>query len=143
MKHRFLLLLLAPCFCWFSTAAQNKLSKPDTLRTVVVTAKKKWVEQKLDRTIINVDAMITAAGSNALEVLTKSPGVMVDMNGNISLNGKHNVLVLIDDKPTYMSAQDLADYLRSLPAGILDKIELMSNPPARYDASGSAIINIV
>ena len=114
-----------------------------TLKGVTVTSQKKMVEQRLDRTIINVDAMLTAAGSNALDVLSKSPGVMVDVNGNISLNGKNNVLVLIDDKLTYMSPQDLTDYLKSLPAGILDKVELMSNPPAKYDASGNAIINII
>ncbi|MBS1527912.1 MAG: outer membrane beta-barrel protein, partial [Bacteroidetes bacterium] len=110
---------------------------------VVVMAKKPLIEQKTDRTIVNVDAMITVAGGNALDALAKSPGVMVDVNDNISLNGKNNVLVLVDDRPTYMSGQDLAAYLRSLPAGTLDKLELISNPPARYDASGGAVINIV
>jgi len=118
-------------------------STPKTLNEVVVTAKKPLIEQKLDRTIVNVDAMLTAAGSHALDVLAKSPGVMVGANDDISLNGKRNVLVLIDDKPTYLSAQDLASYLRSLPGGLLDKVELISNPPARYDAAGGAIINIV
>jgi hypothetical protein len=118
-------------------------SKKRTLKEVIVTAKRPLIEQKIDRTIVNVDAMLTAAGSNALEVLSKSPGVIVGLNDDISLNGKNNVLVLIDDKPTYMSAQDLAAYLRTLPGGVLDKLELMSNPPARYDASGGAIINIV
>ncbi|QHV95369.1 outer membrane beta-barrel protein [Spirosoma endbachense] len=118
-------------------------STPKTLSEVVVTAKKPLVEQKIDRLIVNVDAMLTAAGSNALDVLAKSPGVMVNTNDDISLNGKRNVLVLIDDRPTYMSAQDLAAYLRSLPGGLLDKLELISNPPARYDAAGGAIINIV
>jgi hypothetical protein len=115
----------------------------NTLRNVVVTSQKKLIERKIDRTIVNVDAMITAAGSNALEVLAKSPGVMVDINGDISLNGIHGILVLIDDRPTYMSAQDLAAYLRSLPGSMLHKIELMTNPPAKYDAAGTAIINIV
>jgi len=114
-----------------------------TLKEVTITARKPLIEQKIDRTIINVDAMISAAGSSALEVLSKSPGVIVGANDDISLNGKNNVLVLIDDRPTYMSPQDLAAYLRSLPGGMLDKLELMSNPPARYDASGGAIINIV
>jgi hypothetical protein len=112
------------------------------LKEVTVTAKKPLVEHKMDRTIINVEAMITAAGSNALEALAHSPGVLVDIDGNIRLNGKGGVLVLIDDKPTYLSAQDLAAYLRSLPAGMLEKIELISNPPARYDAAGSAVINL-
>lgn len=112
------------------------------LKEVTVTSKKPLIEQKTDRTIVNVDAMISAAGSSALEALGKSPGVYVDQNGNIELNGQGGVLMLIDDRPTYLSAQDLAAYLRSLPASLLDKIELMSNPPARYDASGSAVINL-
>jgi hypothetical protein len=113
-----------------------------SLKEVVITAAKPLVEHSIDRTTVNVDAMISAAASNALEVLGKSPGVYVDPSGNISLNGQGGVLVLIDDKPTYLSAQDLAAYLRSLPGGSLDKIELMTNPPAKYDAAGSAIINI-
>jgi hypothetical protein len=120
-----------------------RASGSQTLKEVVITSKKPLIEQQTDRTIINVDAMISAAGGSALDALSKSPGVMVDANDNISLNGKSGVLVLIDDRPTYITGQDLADYLRSLPAGILDKLELLSNPPARYDASGGAVINIV
>jgi hypothetical protein len=112
------------------------------LQEVVVTAKKSLVEHKVDRTIINVDAMITAAGDNVLEALGKTPGVTVDMDGNIKLIGKGSVLVLIDDRPTHLSAQDLTAYLRSLPVGLVDKIELITNPPSRYDASGGAIINL-
>ncbi|MCS3799046.1 outer membrane beta-barrel protein [Niastella sp. OAS944] len=112
------------------------------LKEVVVGASKPLLEHKIDRTIVNVDAMLTVAGSNALEVLARSPGVRVQPDGDISLYQKDGVLVLIDNKPTYLSAQELAAYLRSLPAGILDKVELISNPPAQYDASGGAIINI-
>lgn len=118
-------------------------SNPKELKEVKVTAKKPLIEQHIDRLIVNVDAMLTAAGNSALEVLSQSPGVMVSSTDDISLNGKRNVLVLIDDRPTYMSSQDLALYLRSLPAGLLDKVELISNPPARYDAAGGAIINII
>ncbi len=113
------------------------------LQAITITGQKALIEQKPDRVMVNTGAMITAAGSNVLELLTKSPGVMIDLNGNISLNGKNNVLVLIDDRPTYLSAQNLSDYLKSLPAGLLDKIELISNPPAKYDANGAAIINLV
>ncbi|GAB3938387.1 TonB-dependent receptor domain-containing protein [Larkinella terrae] len=112
------------------------------LKEVVVVAKRPVVEQEIDKTIVNVDAMIGSAGSNTLEVLEKTPGVTVDINGDISLNGKSGVLVLIDGRPTYMSGQDLASYLKSLPGGSLDKIELMTNPPAKYDAAGTSIINI-
>jgi Outer membrane protein beta-barrel family len=101
------------------------------------------VEQKIDRTIINVDAMLTASGSHALDVLSKSPGVLVDINDNINLLGKSGVTILIDGKLTHLSSSDMAAYLRTLPAGIIDKLELISNPPARYEAAGGAIINIV
>lgn len=113
------------------------------LKDLTVTAKKPYIEQKIDRTIVNVDAVASNAGSNALEVLERSPGVVVDQSGTISLKGKSGVLIMIDDKPTYFSAADLANYLRSLPASSIEKIELMTNPPAKYDAaSGAGVINI-
>ena len=93
--------------------------------------------------MLNPDAIIGNAGGNALEVLEKAPGIQVDVNGNISFKGKQGVMVFVDDKPTYMAALDLANYLRSLPAGSIEIVELMSNPPAKYDAAGnSGIINI-
>lgn len=122
---------------------QLQTSDANELKTVTVVAKTPFVEQKLDRTIVNVDALISNSGTNALEVLEKSPGVLVDENGNISFKGKTGVLILIDDKPTYLSAADLVTYLKSLPSSALDKIELMDNPPAKYDAAGNAgVINI-
>ncbi|MET0637450.1 MAG: outer membrane beta-barrel protein [Chitinophagaceae bacterium] len=112
------------------------------LNDVVVNSRKPLVTRKNDRTIVNVDAMISAAGSTALDVLEKSPGVQVDQNGAISLKGK-GVMVFIDDKPTYLSGDDLANYLKSLPASSLEQVELMTNPPARYDAAGTGgVINI-
>jgi len=113
------------------------------LNEVSVTAQKAFVEQKIDRTVINVNALISNTGSNALEVLQKTPGVLVDENGNITYKGKSGVMILIDDKPTYLSADNLTTYLRSLQASSLDQIELMDNPPAKYDAAGNAgVINI-
>lgn len=112
------------------------------LEAVKIVSKKPLIERKVDRTVVNVDALISNAGSNALEVLELSPGVRVD-NDAISLNGKQNVTIYIDDKPTYLQGSDLASYLRSIPAGQLDKIEIMPNPSARYDAAGNGgIINI-
>lgn len=113
------------------------------LDEVKVTGQKNFVEYQIDRTVINVDALISNAGANVLEVLEKSPGVMVDQSGSISLKGQPGALVLIDNRPTYLSAAALAAYLRSLPANSVEKIELITNPPARYDAAGSAgIIHI-
>lgn len=113
------------------------------LNEVIITGKKAYIEQKLDRTVINVGALISNEGANALEVLEKSPGVLVDGNGVVSFKGKPGVTIFIDGKPTYLSGTNLAGYLRSLPASLLDQIELMDNPPAKYDAAGNAgVINI-
>jgi outer membrane receptor protein involved in Fe transport len=113
------------------------------LNEVTVTAQKSYVQQKIDRTVVNVGALISNTGANALEVLAKTPGVLVDADGNITFKGKSGVMVMIDDKPTYLSAANLATYLRSLPSSALDQIELMDNPPAKYDAAGNAgVINI-
>jgi len=114
-----------------------------TLNDVTVTAQRSYIQQKVDRTVVNVGALISNTGANALEVLEKTPGVQVDADGNITFKGKSGVLVMIDDKPTYLSAANLAIYLRSLPASSLNQIELMDNPPAKYDAAGNAgVINI-
>ncbi len=113
------------------------------LSEVKVVALKPFIEQQIDRTVVNVENSIVSAGSTALEVLEKSPGVTVDQDGKISLKGKQNVLVYLDDKPTYMSQTDLANLLRNMQAGQLEKIEIMTTPPAKYDAAGNAgIINI-
>lgn len=113
------------------------------LKSAEIVAKKSFVERRIDRIIVNPDALISNAGASSMEVLEKSPGIIVDINGNISLKGKPGVMVFIDDKPTYMSSSDLANYLRSMPASSIEIIEIMSNPPAKYDAAGNAgIVNI-
>ncbi len=112
------------------------------LKEVAIISQKALVEKKIDRTIINVDAMLSNAGGTLLEVLEKSPGVNIGQGGAVSLKGKE-ATILIDDKPTYLSGADLEGYLRSLPSSTIDQIELMTNPPARYDAAGNGgIINI-
>jgi iron complex outermembrane recepter protein len=113
------------------------------LSEVQVVAKKPFIEQQIDRTVVNVENSIVSAGATALEVLEKAPGVTVDKDGNISLKGKQNVMVLMDGKPTYMSASDLANLLRNMQSSSLEKIEIMTNPPAKYDAAGNAgVINL-
>ncbi|MDQ3683069.1 MAG: TonB dependent receptor, partial [Bacteroidota bacterium] len=110
---------------------------------VTVNAKRPLIEQKIDRTIVNVEASVTNVGSSALEVLEKSPGITVDKDGNISLKGKAGVIVLVDGRQTQLGGSDLANLLRSMNANQLDQIEIMTNPPAKYDAAGNAgIINI-
>lgn len=114
-----------------------------SLQGVTVNATRPLIEQKVDRTVVNVDASPSNAGATALEVLEKSPGVTVDNDGNISLKGKQGVIIMMDGKPTYLSAADLANLLRNMTAASLDQIEIMTNPSAKYDASGnSGLINI-
>jgi iron complex outermembrane recepter protein len=113
------------------------------LGNVTVTAKKPFIETKIDRTIVNVEASPSSAGSTALEVLEKSPGITVNSDGIISLRGKAGVIVMLDGKLTYLSATDLANLLKNMPASQLDQIEIMTNPSSKYDASGNAgVINI-
>ena len=114
-----------------------------SLQEMTVTAHMPPVERKRDRTVVNVEASVTNTGSTLLEVLERSPGVIVDRNGGVSLNGKQGVLVMIDDKPTYLSGEDLNNLLSSMNASQVARIELIPNPTARYDAAGSGgVINI-
>ncbi len=113
------------------------------LAEVTVNSKKPLVQQLADRMVINVEASPTNVGASALEVLEKSPGITVDKDGNISLKGKEGVMVYMDGRPSYLSGQDLTNLLRNMQANQLDQIEIMTNPPAKYDAAGKAgIINI-
>jgi hypothetical protein len=114
------------------------------LNHVTVTAHRPLIENKIDKTVVNVDASTTNTGLSALEILERSPGVTVDNDGNVSLKGKQGVLILIDGKPTYLNSRDLATYLKDMSANQLDQIEIMTQPSAKYDASGnSGVINII
>lgn len=118
-------------------------NRSGNLKSVTVSARKAMVEQKTDRMIVNVEAFVSNTGANALEALEKSPGVQVDKDGNISLKGKQNVIVMIDGRPAYLSGAELANMLKGMQASQLEQIEIMTNPPAKYDAAGnSGIINI-
>jgi iron complex outermembrane recepter protein len=123
--------------------AMQLLPLAKSMAGVTVTAQKPLIEQKVDRTVMNVDASVTNVGATALEVLEKAPGITIDKDGNISLKGKEGVLVLIDGRPTQLSGADLANMLRSMSANQMDQVEIMTTPPARYDAAGNAgILNI-
>jgi hypothetical protein len=117
--------------------------KEETLKEITITATKPFIERKIDRTVVNVSSSITSAGSNALEVLEKAPGVTVDKDGIVSLKGKSGVTIMLDGRPSYLSAQELANLLKNMPASGIEQIEIMTNPSSKYDASGnSGIINI-
>ncbi|MHA8081465.1 outer membrane beta-barrel protein [Aquirufa regiilacus] len=113
------------------------------LAEVEVRATKPLIEKKLDKTIVNVENSAMAAGNTTMEVLERSPGVIVDKDGNISLRGKSGAKVMIDGKISYLTGTDLANYLRNLPADQISTLEIMTNPSSRYDAAGTGgIINI-
>ena len=127
----------------FTAETIKLLAEAKSMEGVTVTAKKPFIETKIDKTIVNVDASPTSAGATALDILEKSPGITVDNDGNISLRGKQGVIVMMDGKQTFLSATDLANLLRNMPASALDQIEIMTNPSSKYDASGnSGIVNI-
>jgi iron complex outermembrane recepter protein len=113
------------------------------LESVVVVARKPMIEVKADKTVFNVEQSINAQGSDALELLRKSPGVQVDNNENISMKGKTGVRVYVDGKMMQLDTKDLAAYLKSINSNDIEAIEMISNPSAKYDASGNAgIVNI-
>jgi iron complex outermembrane receptor protein len=121
-----------------------KLLKAEaTMGGVTVTARKPMVEVKADKTILNVEGTINATGNDALELLRKAPGVMVDKDDNLTMAGKNGVQVFIDGKPSPLSGSDLANYLKTLQSSQVEAIELITNPSAKYEAAGNAgIINI-
>ena len=117
----------------------------EELDQVTIRAKKPLFEQRIDRTIINVKSSITSAGTSALDVLERSPGVVVNrQNGMISMAGKDGVVVMINGKINYMPVTAVVQMLAGMNASNIDKIELINTPPANYDAEGNAgFINIV
>jgi hypothetical protein len=119
----------------------NKLS--GQMKEVVVSAKKPMIEVRADKTIVNVEGTINAIGNDALELLRRSPGIMIDKDDNISLAGKNGVQIYIDGKQTPLSGSDLSAFLKSLQSAQIESIEIITNPSAKYEAAGNAgIINI-
>ncbi|TDG37585.1 TonB-dependent receptor [Pedobacter changchengzhani] len=115
----------------------------ENLKEVTVAVIKPLIERRMDKVIMNVASSAVLTGSNALEVLQKAPGVSVDQNDNISMQGKQGVLIQLDGKQTYMSSADVANLLRNMQSAEIETIELITNPSSKYDASGnSGIINI-
>ena len=114
-----------------------------SLGMVTVAARKPLVEVQPDKMVLNVQASLTSAGSSALDVLQKAPGVLLDPNDNIILKGKNGVRVFINGRPSPLSPTDLAAYLRTLQASDIETIEIITQPSARFDAQGNAgILNI-
>jgi hypothetical protein len=116
----------------------------NTLKAVTVLATKNLITRKSDRYIINVENSFLSDGFSALEVLQKSPGIWVDGNGTITLKGNQPVMVMINDVVQRMSGDELSEYLKTLKSEDISKIEVISNPPSEFEASGSGgIIHII
>ncbi|MEL7003654.1 MAG: TonB-dependent receptor, partial [Bacteroidota bacterium] len=116
----------------------------ETLEEVVVQAERDQVEMKLDKRVVNVGKDASNAGRNAADILDNVPSVSVDQEGNVSLRGSENVRILIDGKPSGLIGISSSDGLRQLQGDVIESIEVVTNPSARYDAEGNAgIINII
>jgi Outer membrane protein beta-barrel family/Carboxypeptidase regulatory-like domain len=132
----------------FTVKTDSKMAMVDfTLKPVskmlgeaVVTASRPLFEQKADRLVVNVANSPIAAGGTALEILTKVPGVVI-INDKVTLGGNKSVQVWIDGKPSPYN--DVNEALRNMPGDQIDRIELITQPGARYDASGGPILNII
>ncbi|RYY65162.1 MAG: TonB-dependent receptor, partial [Chitinophagaceae bacterium] len=126
-----------------SAADTSQLFRNKELKEVQVQSTRPGIEQKADRLVVNVENTALAAGNTAYAVLAKTPGVTVDAEGNIQLNGRSGVTVMIDGRPTYLSARDLRTLLEGMPAENLKNIEIITNPSAKYEAEGTAgILNL-
>lgn len=115
-----------------------------SLKAVDVVSKKPFIQQTSDKTVLNVENSIVSKGGTAVEILEMAPGVTIDVQDKrISMRGREGVLIMIDNKPTYLSSQEALSLLANMPANSIQSIELITNPSARYEAAGnSGIINI-
>lgn len=114
------------------------------LEEVTVQGQRELIEERVDRTIYKAENDKTTAGGDATDVLRRVPMLSVDLDGNVSMRGSANILVLIDNRPSAIAASSIADALRQIPADEIKAVEVITSPSARFDAEGtSGVINIV
>ncbi len=115
----------------------------ENLDEVTVQATKATLEVLPDKTVFNVSSSLAATGTNGIELLRKAPGLVIDNNDNIILEGKSGVQFYVNGKPLQLAGEDLSNYLKNLQADQIEAIELITQPSSKYDAAGSAgIVNI-
>lgn len=120
-----------------------KIDNNDQLDEIVLEARAKLIERQVDRLVFNVENSVTALGGDALDALKNTPQLTVS-NESINIAGKSSMQVMVDDRIIKMSGEDLMNYLKSIPASNIKKIEVITNPPSKYEAAGnSGLINIV
>jgi len=114
------------------------------LQEITVQGQRELIEERVDRTIYKAENDRTTAGGDATDVLRRVPMLSVDLDGNVSMRGSANILVLIDNRPSAIAASSIADALRQIPADEIKAVEVITSPSARFDAEGtSGVINIV
>lgn len=113
-----------------------------TLEGVTIEAEKPLIIQQLDRIEFVVSNSVVLQGRSGWEAVKGAPGVLADNRGNITVNGRGGVVVYVNDRPTYMSGAELQEFLKGVSADDIESIEVISNPPAKYDAQGAVVINI-
>ena len=128
------ILLSMPLVVW----SQQDTIADQRLEEIMVTAKLPLVEISAGKTSYRMDASVTQSTGSLYDVLASLPGVVIDSNGNILLNGQSGATILMDGKPTYLSGDELMSLLKSTPATNADKIDLITQPSARHDAAGSS-----
>ena len=115
----------------------------ENLDEVVIESEKPMIQVRADKTIFNVQNTINAAGDSGFELLRKAPGIIIDNNDNLIVEGKTGVLIYIDDKPSVLRGEDLVNYLKSIQSSDIEAVEIITQPSSKYDAEGNAgIINI-
>ena len=141
MKTNYTILFLLISIFSFAQDSIKKIVEKQ-IQEVEIVAKKKLIERKVDRLVFNVENSISATGGDALDALKTTPGIRVQ-NDQVSMIGKSGMGVMVDDKLIQLSGDDLVNYLKTIPSDNIKNIEVITTPPAKYDAQGnSGIINI-